>query len=289
MTEKQDLEAFSIGEWTFDPRSDEISRAGEKRALEFRAARLLNLLCRQRGDVVSREEIVSEIWQGRSLSDHTVAVVISDLRKALGDDARSPRFIETVAKRGYRLLAEEAPQAAPSTPEPRIAFSRRAIAIGAAALAGAALAGGALMLGASSASAPRTIITINLIENATGEARYDALAATVGEFAADHLSAEAGGSMLIRDFNDGKSWKTNKTLERWFGKRTIIYHLTGKIVLDAEAPFVVFAAADGRDWSIAWTASVAVNPDSVAPAVRSSLNGFLNSIGRIETSPAKTS
>ena len=288
MTEKQQLAVFTIGEWTFDPRSDEIARAGEKRALEYRAARLLNLLSRRRGDVVSREEIVGEIWQGRTLSDHSVAVVISDLRKALGDDAKSPRFIETVAKRGYRLLAEEIPAAAVPPPIARSAVSRRAVALGAVALASAALVTGAIMLKGSPAGAPRTIIAINEIENATGAPQYDALAATVGEFAADQLSARAGGSLLIRDFNNGKSWKTNKTLERWFGRRSVIYHLSGKIVLDAGAPYVVFAVADGRDWSIAWTASVAVEPNGVAPAVRSSLNSFLNSIGRFETAPAKT-
>lgn len=288
MAKEQELPVFTIGEWIFDPRADEIERPGEKRALEYRAARLLNLLCRRRGLVVSREDIVNEIWQGRTLSDHTVAVVISDLRKALGDDAKSPRFIETVAKRGYRLLAEEIAMPAPAAAAPasRPVFSRRAIAV--ACLAGAALIGGAVMLSRSQAGATRTIITINKIENVTGEPQYDALAETVGEFAADHLSARGGGSLLIRDFNDGKSWKTNKTLERWFGKRTVIYHLTGKIVLNAEAPYVVFAVADGRDWSIAWTASVAVDPKGVAPSVRSSLNNFLNSIGRDEPPPPKT-
>jgi len=100
------MTSHDIGAWTFEPDANELRRDGERRRLEHRAARTLELLCRRPGEIVTSEEILAEVWNGRAISPNSVPVVISDLRQALEDDARSPRFIETVAKRGYRLMAE---------------------------------------------------------------------------------------------------------------------------------------------------------------------------------------
>jgi DNA-binding winged helix-turn-helix (wHTH) protein len=97
-----------IGDWVFSPGANELRRGEERRKLEHRAARTLELLCRRRGGIVSQEEIIGEVWGGRAISANSVPVVISDLRQALGDNAREPRHIETLAKRGYRLLADPA-------------------------------------------------------------------------------------------------------------------------------------------------------------------------------------
>lgn len=67
---------------------------------------VLVLLHERAGEVVSAEQILARVWGGAVVSDHSVAVVVSDLRKALGDSSRTPRFIDTVPKRGYRLRAE---------------------------------------------------------------------------------------------------------------------------------------------------------------------------------------
>lgn len=96
---------YAIGEWTFSPAANELRSGEERRRLEHRAARTLELLCRRGGGIVSQEEILREVWNGRAISPNSVPVVIKDLRQALGDDAREPRHIETVAKRGYRLLS----------------------------------------------------------------------------------------------------------------------------------------------------------------------------------------
>ena len=53
---------------------------------------------------MSQEDILKEVWNGRAISPNSVPVVIKDIRKALADDARKPQHIETVSKRGYRLL-----------------------------------------------------------------------------------------------------------------------------------------------------------------------------------------
>src|SRR5262245_22698064 len=66
---------------------------------------LLVFLANTGGRVVSKEELIDAVWDGRFIADTTLTRAVADLRRALGDDRRSPRYIETIAKRGYRLIA----------------------------------------------------------------------------------------------------------------------------------------------------------------------------------------
>src|SRR5262245_64882719 len=66
---------------------------------------LLAFLATTGGRVVSKDEIIDAVWQGRFIAEATLTRSVADLRRALGDDQRSPRYIETIPKRGYRLVA----------------------------------------------------------------------------------------------------------------------------------------------------------------------------------------
>ena len=66
---------------------------------------LLVFLASQEGRVVSKDEIIEGVWEGRFIAEATLTRSIADLRHALGDDRRQPQYIETIAKRGYRLVA----------------------------------------------------------------------------------------------------------------------------------------------------------------------------------------
>lgn len=66
---------------------------------------LLAYFCRHPNDIISKEQLLNDVWQGRVVSDNTVSKLITKLRKALADDARNPKFIATVPKRGYRFIA----------------------------------------------------------------------------------------------------------------------------------------------------------------------------------------
>src|SRR5436305_5360217 len=92
-----------IGGWEFSPATGELRRRTDVRRLEPRAAKTLEMLCEANGELVSQEQLIAGVWQGRALSENSVAVVIGQLRRALDDDAREPRLIETIPKRGYRL------------------------------------------------------------------------------------------------------------------------------------------------------------------------------------------
>jgi DNA-binding winged helix-turn-helix (wHTH) protein len=93
----------------------------EERPLEHRAARTLEVLCRCRGVLLSRDTLLAEVWNGRAVSSNSVAIVIADLRRALEDDPRNPAHIVTVPKRGYRLndVAKDEPPPEIDKAEPR--------------------------------------------------------------------------------------------------------------------------------------------------------------------------
>ena len=70
------------------------------------------------GDVVSAGELLDEFWPSTVASDHAVHKVIAELRSALGDDAHNPKYIRTVPKRGYSLVAQVTPAATARSPRP---------------------------------------------------------------------------------------------------------------------------------------------------------------------------
>ncbi|HSR67292.1 MAG TPA: protein kinase [Acidobacteriota bacterium] len=95
-----------VGEWTVRPELNLLERDGRRMSVEPRAIQLLLHLIRHAGEVCSRDELLEEVWGGAFVSDEALSNAVAKLRKALGDDPRDPAYIQTIPKRGYRLLAE---------------------------------------------------------------------------------------------------------------------------------------------------------------------------------------
>src|SRR5689334_1412383 len=95
-----------IGEWVADPATNELRRGRRTVRLEPKPMDVLMLLAARPGEVVSREELLTEVWPGVVVSDETLTQGVARLRRALGDDAG---YVETIAKRGYRLTAPVRP------------------------------------------------------------------------------------------------------------------------------------------------------------------------------------
>ena len=97
---------WRIGEWVACSDTDSIRMDGAQRKIERRAMEALAVLAERPGQVVMKDEMIAAVWGRIAVSDHSVAMVVSQLRRALNDDARSPRYIEIITKRGYRLIAD---------------------------------------------------------------------------------------------------------------------------------------------------------------------------------------
>ena len=114
-----------IGDWRVDPAVDEISRDGTVVKLEPLSMRLLVYLAERAGQVVGVEDLLDEIWAGVIVTSDSVYQAVAALRRTLGDNSKDPKYIATLPRRGYRLVAKVAPwsEAAvtlPSTPEPTL-------------------------------------------------------------------------------------------------------------------------------------------------------------------------
>jgi DNA-binding winged helix-turn-helix (wHTH) protein/tetratricopeptide (TPR) repeat protein len=96
---------FRLGDWLVRPSLNRLSRFGQDVQVEPRTIDVLAFLARHPGRVLTKEEILEAVWERSFVSEATLSHAVAELRRALGDDARRPRFIETIPKRGYRLIA----------------------------------------------------------------------------------------------------------------------------------------------------------------------------------------
>ena len=97
---------WQIGEFLLDPSSHELISESSTSMITTKMLDVLLTLLVKRGDVVTRDEIYEMVWGDIQVSEQLVARAISDLRKALSDDAKSSHYIETLPKSGYRLIAD---------------------------------------------------------------------------------------------------------------------------------------------------------------------------------------
>src|SRR5882762_5035978 len=111
-----------FGVFELDPRAGELRKHGLRVRLQEQPFQVLAMLLEHPGEVLTREELQRRLWPADTFVDfdHGLNKAISKIREALGDSAESPRFVETVARRGYRFLAEVkvADAASVLSPEP---------------------------------------------------------------------------------------------------------------------------------------------------------------------------
>jgi adenylate cyclase len=103
-----DIQAGSrlrVGDWTVEPGTNRLRRGEEVVHLEPKVMKTLLYLAMRPGEVVPRRELETGVWEGAIVGYDTVTGAIQKIRKALGDDRRHTRVVETISKSGYRLIA----------------------------------------------------------------------------------------------------------------------------------------------------------------------------------------
>jgi Tol biopolymer transport system component/DNA-binding winged helix-turn-helix (wHTH) protein len=103
---------MAFDDFEVDVRAGELRKHGSKIRLQAQPFQLLVLLLQNAGEVVTREEISREIWGENTFVDfeHGLAAAVNKVREALGDSAASPKYIETLPKRGYRFIGKLKPE-----------------------------------------------------------------------------------------------------------------------------------------------------------------------------------
>ena len=97
---------FFVADWQVRPYLGQLQRGDAVVEVEARSMDVLVCLTHHRPNLVSKQRLLREVWGDSFVSEEVLSHAIWELRKAFGDDARSPRYIQTIAKKGYRLLAE---------------------------------------------------------------------------------------------------------------------------------------------------------------------------------------
>lgn len=102
---------FQVGPWLADPAANELVRDGETVRVEPKMIEVLVALAERPGETVTRDDLLERVWPGMVVTEDALSGAVSKLRRVLGDDARQPRFIETIPRTGYRLVAPVTPAA----------------------------------------------------------------------------------------------------------------------------------------------------------------------------------
>ncbi len=105
------FENFELSEAEF-----ELRTAGRRVAIQPKPLRLLIHLVRNRHRLVSRDELMETVWRGENVSRDSLDRAVRAVRRSLGDDRRSERFVRTVRGVGYRFVAEVGTRAASPPP-----------------------------------------------------------------------------------------------------------------------------------------------------------------------------
>lgn len=116
---------FEFNGLLLDPRERALSRGRERIALRPRAFGVLSLLVENAGSLVDKQLFHQRVWGGLAVSDEVLKVAVREVRAALDDDPRQPRFIETVTKGGYRFVAGVTRRPRGAAPEPGVKYVRR--------------------------------------------------------------------------------------------------------------------------------------------------------------------
>ena len=166
---------LTFDDFVLDPAERRLSRGGRILDVSGRYLDALALLVRERGSLVTKDRFMDEVWRGIPVTDEALTQCIRSLRKALGDEAARPRYIETVPKHGYRFIAAGG---GPVTAHEPAAFERSSLSpwqrtgwltgAGALGAGGAGVVGGVLYgfvatQGASGAGSAASVLIVVLL------------------------------------------------------------------------------------------------------------------------------
>ncbi len=166
---------FRVGAWHVDPGAHALSRDGTETRVEPKVMALLVALAARPGQTVSRDELMAEVWPDVIVSEDSLSRAISKLRTALEDDAQEPRYVETIPKAGYRLLAPVEHDAKVGQSEAASVPERSRWAFGAAVLAVLAVVV-AVVVGIRAKTDREPVLSLRAVTHQPGIERHPALA-----------------------------------------------------------------------------------------------------------------
>ncbi|MCF6300913.1 MAG: winged helix-turn-helix domain-containing protein, partial [Proteobacteria bacterium] len=108
MIQKEIIEQqpFYIGNWLVSPAKNQIQNSSITKAIQPKLIEVLTFLCSKHNEIISADELIKQCWPNQFISDNPIHKCIAQLRKALGDSSKHPKYIATIPKRGYSVIAK---------------------------------------------------------------------------------------------------------------------------------------------------------------------------------------
>jgi len=291
-------QGFQVGDWLVEPSLNSLACGDERVKIEPRTMDVLVYLAERSGQVVAQSELESSIWKDVVVTSQSVYQSIAQLRRVLKDDAREPRYIATVSRRGYRLIApvktatparrasDKAP-AAPIAETPPVASNRRRAvraATFAAAIAVIALAG-VLVWRAQRAPGDTPRASIAVLPFTDLSTAHDNAAFCDG--LTDELSSALAQLSEVRVIarNSAYQFRDAEGDVRVIGSRLGVSHvLRGSVRRDASHLRVTASLVDAKSGVQVWSRTIDKRSDELLKVQEEIANDVVTAL-EIELSP----
>lgn len=267
--QEQPTRRLALGDWTADPSRDVLEREGTSVKIEPKAMEVLVFLANRPGAVVAQRDLEAAVWRDVIVTPQSVYQAVAQLRRVLGDDARQPRYIETVPRRGYRLVApvqwvEERPASVTESRSTEVAIEttppasrprdRRWLAAASVVLLlVATLTGAAFMNRSAESDAPKSIAVLTF-QNGADDADSSYLAEAITEELVNALGQVDGLRVVAR--NSTRAAEKASTDPREVAGQLDVTHVLEGSVRRVEGRVRVMATlVDGRTGYHEWSRS----------------------------------
>ena len=280
--------SFTVGAWTVEPDRDTISSNGTSIHLEPKVMEVLVRLAESPGETISKDGLIKSVWPDTFVGDDVLSRAIYELRKAFGDDTHEPHIVQTIPKRGYRLIApvhgmEPAAPPAEAAPTKRV---HRKLYVVAAFLLVLIVAGAFYYFPRKPALTEKDFILLADFSNTTGDQVFDetlkqALATQLEQSPYLNIVPEQNVRETLKYMDRSQDEKLTESVAREVCQReNIKAMLTGSIApLGSQYVIALHAVNCGTGESLAREQITASAKEKVLPAVSKASTGLRKKLG----------
>jgi DNA-binding winged helix-turn-helix (wHTH) protein/tetratricopeptide (TPR) repeat protein len=280
--------SFIVGAWTVEPDRDTISSNGTSIHLEPKVMEVLVRLAESPGETISKDDLIKSVWPDTFVGDDVLSRSVYELRKAFGDDTHEPHIIQTIPKRGYRLIApvhgmEPAAPPAEAAPAKRV---HRKLYVVAAFLLVLIVAGAFYYFPRKPALTEKDFILLADFVNTTGDPVFDdtlkqALATQLEQSPYLNIVPEQNVRETLKYMDRSQDEKLTESVAREVCQReNIKAMLTGSIApLGSQYVIALHAVNCGTGESLAREQITASAKEKVLPAVSKASTGLRKKLG----------
>lgn len=257
--------AFLLGDWAVYPDSNELVMRDRRVKLETKVMEALVYLCKNSERVISKEELIDSVWGQAPLSPNLINVAIRSIRKALDDDAKQPKYLETIRKRGYRLLVPVQKLSTTSNhfELPALSFTSAVICV----LALVCFIVFSIATPNQPPSSEQVVVAMTGIENATGDPGNDEFAENLADLFIAELAQHQ--KVEVRKGDAEKEWLAN-------GYRQA--DITGKLMANDGEFHLTLYLTDLNSRKVLWARSERVDRQHYLADAHTSTQSLLQSL-----------